>query len=86
MLAVEGVISKLTQNKYIMFKGCVRYIFTKLFFMSKKRTCETRNNVFYFTSKALFILEIIKLLIFRDSKCHDIIKCLTMEHKTCFIE
>ena len=26
----------------------------------KERTCETRKNVFYLTSKALFILEIIK--------------------------
>ena len=26
----------------------------------KESTCETRKNVFYFTSKALFILEIIK--------------------------
>ena len=26
----------------------------------KERTCETRKNVFYFTSKALFVLEIIK--------------------------
>ena len=26
----------------------------------KKSTCETRNDVFYFTSKTLFVLEIIK--------------------------
>ena len=26
----------------------------------KESICETRNNVFYFTSKALFVLEIIK--------------------------
>ena len=26
----------------------------------KEGTCETRKNVFYFTSKALFVLEIIK--------------------------
>ena len=26
----------------------------------KEGTCETRKNVFYFTSKALFIFEIIK--------------------------
>ena len=26
----------------------------------KESTCETRKNVFYFTSKALFVLEIIK--------------------------
>ena len=26
----------------------------------KESTCETRENIFYFTSKALFVLEIIK--------------------------
>ena len=30
------------------------------FLCLKKSTCETRKNVFYFTSKALFVLEIIK--------------------------
>ena len=30
------------------------------FLCLKERTCETRKNVFYFTSKALFVLEIIK--------------------------
>ena len=31
----------------------------------KEGTCETRKNVFYFTSKAHFILEIIKFQLFR---------------------
>ena len=44
----------------------------------KESTCEIRKNVFYFTSKALFILEI--------SKYHDIIKCPIMEHETHIIE
>ena len=30
------------------------------FLGSKKSTCETRKNVFYFTSNAFFVLEIIK--------------------------
>ena len=38
----------------------------------KESTCETRKNVFYFTLKALFVLEIIKFssrpfLIFKES-------------------
>ena len=33
------------------FKGCVRYIFASLFF----KYHQTRKNVFYFTSKALFV-------------------------------
>ena len=42
------------------FKGCVRYIFTDLFCIYKESICKTRKNVFYFTSKTLFVLEIIK--------------------------
>ena len=30
------------------------------FLRLKESTCETRKNVFYFTSKAVFILEIMK--------------------------
>ena len=33
----------------------------------KEGTCETRKYVFYFTSKALFVLQIIKFQIFRYS-------------------
>ena len=33
----------------------------------KESTCETRKNDFYFTSKALFVLEIIKFYLFRYS-------------------
>ena len=43
-----------------LFKGCVRYIFASLFLCLKENTCETRKNAFYFTSKALLVLEIIK--------------------------
>ena len=37
------------------------------FFCLKESTCETRKNVFYFTSKALFVLEIIKFKLSRYS-------------------
>ena len=43
----------------------------------KESTWETRKNVFYFTSKALFV---------QVFKCHDVIKCLSMKHKTHFTE
>ena len=33
----------------------------------KESTCETRKNVFYFTSTALFVLEIIRFELFRYS-------------------
>ena len=37
------------------------------FLSLKESTCETRKNVFYFTSKALFVLEKIKFQYFRLS-------------------
>ena len=57
------------------------------FLYLKESTCETRKNVFYFISKALFVLEIISLsLTFQIFKCHDVIKCPSMRHETHFTE
>ena len=56
----KQIISLLVWSWWILlspFKGCVRYIFTSLFLSVKHSTCETRNNAFYFTSKALSVLE-----------------------------
>ena len=41
-------------------KGCVRYILLVCFVCLQESTCETRKNAFYFTLKALLVLEIIK--------------------------
>ena len=41
-------------------KGSIHYIFPSLFNKLEGSTCETRINVFYFTSKVLFVLEMIK--------------------------
>ena len=43
-----------------LLKGCVGYICTSLFLSLNESTCQTRKNVFYFTSKVLFVLEKIK--------------------------
>ena len=48
----------------------------------KEDTSETKKNVFYFTSKALFILEIT----FQTFKCYDVIRCPSMKHQTHFTE
>ena len=50
----------------------VIYLFIYLFIFAnlKNTTCETRKNVFYFTSKVLF-----------DLKFHDVIKCQSMKKK-----
>ena len=46
----------------------VSAIFLLACFVSlKEGTCESRKNAVYFTSKALFILEIIKFKLFRYS-------------------
>ena len=47
--------------------GCVHYIFASLFLSLNESTDETGENVFYFTSKALFILVKIKFQNFRYS-------------------
>ena len=46
--------------KVFIFKGCVRYIFASLFLGLNKSTCQIKKNVFYFTSKPLFVLKKIK--------------------------
>ena len=48
------------RNLTEQIKGCVRYIFASLFLSLNESTCQTGKYVFYFTSKALFILEKIK--------------------------
>ena len=48
--------------QYISISKVVSATFLLVCFVClKEGTCETRKNVFYFTSEALFILEIIKL-------------------------
>ena len=43
-----------------IFKGCFCYIFASLFLSLNESTCQTRKNIFYFTSKALFVLKEMK--------------------------
>ena len=43
-----------------LVKGCVRYIFVRLFLILNESPCQARKNIFYFTTKALFALEKIK--------------------------
>ena len=46
-------------KKFCLKVVSATFLLVSLVFL-KERTCETRKNVFYFTSKALFVLEIIK--------------------------
>ena len=50
-----------TDQKKLFFLKVVSTTFLLVCFLClKQNTCETRKSVFYFTSKALFVLEIIK--------------------------
>ena len=48
------------EREQLDIKGCVHYIFASLFLGLNESTCQMKKNVFYFTSKPLFILEKIK--------------------------
>ena len=43
-----------------VLKGCVHYILASLFCMSKREYLCKKKNIFYFTLKGLFVLEITK--------------------------
>ena len=55
------LLQNLDENTNTELKGSVRYIFATLFLGLKESFCETRKNIFYFTQKALFVLETIKV-------------------------
>ena len=50
----------------------------------KDSNCKRRKYVFYFTSKASFHSLDNQILIFQIFRCHSVIKCLSMKHKTHF--
>ena len=55
------LLQNLDENTNTELKGSVRYIFATLFLGLKESFCGTRKNIFYFTQKALFVLEKIKV-------------------------
>ena len=68
----------------ILVKGCLFHIFASSFIFLKESTCETFLwNTFYFTAKAIFILEIIKFELFKYS---NVIKCLSMKNEIYFTD
>ena len=81
-------LTKQTSKKVVnkTFKVFVRYIFTSLFCMSKREDLRNKEKCFYFTSKALFGSWDNQILSFQIFKCHDVIKCLSVKHETCFIK
>ena len=73
-----------------LIKGCVRFVYASLFFMSRREHLRSKEKLFYFTLKAHFVLEIFNFsnsnFNFSNIKCHDVIKCLSMRHSTRIIE
>ena len=72
-------------NITLMLKVVSATFFLVFFVSLKESTFETRKNVSYFTSKALFTLELIEFWLFRYSNVMTS-KCLRMKHETHFTE
>ena len=68
------------------FKGWVPYIFTSLFCMPKREDLWNKEKCFLFHFESSFRSWDNQILNFQIFKCHDVIKCLSMEHETHFIE
>ena len=68
------------------FKGCVRYIFASMFFMSKRQHFQNKEKCLLFHLESSFCFWDNQILTFQIFKCHDVIKCLSMKHETHFTE
>ena len=67
-------------------KGCVRYIFTSLFCVSKTKDLWNKEKCSLFHFKSSFRSWDNQILNFQIARCHDVIKFLSMKHETRFIE
>ena len=61
----DAWLSPINTDKFMAYcKICLKVVSASFllvcFLCLKESTCETRKNLFYFTLKALFVLEIIK--------------------------
>ena len=83
-------LSKISKSIRILYKSrdvlkVVSAIFLLVCYLSlNDSTCQTRKNVFYFTSKALFVLE--NILEFYVFKFHDVTECLSIKEEVYFTE
>ena len=68
------------KNRVVLNLVSTRFLLN-CFLSLKGSTCEIRKNVFYFTSKALFVLEIIKVSNFKYSNFMTSWKCLKIKKK-----
>ena len=70
----------------INLKGCVCYIFTSLFCMSKREHFWRKEKCFLFHFKNSFRPWDSQILTFQVFKCHHVIKYLRMKRETHFTE
>ena len=64
----------ITGRHCFFFKGCVRYIFASLFFMSKREHLWNKEECFLFHLESSFRSWDNQTLNFQIFKCHDVIK------------
>ena len=83
---LKAIITEHLDNKSVELKGCVHYIFASLFCMSKRKHFWNKEKSFLFHFKSSFCSWDIQILTFQSFKCHDIIKCLNVKHKTHIVE
>ena len=69
----------------LLNKGCVSYIFTNLFCMSKRKNLWSKEKCFLFHFESSFHSWDNQILNFQVFKCYDVIKCLSMKHEKSFI-
>ena len=70
-----------------MVKGCVRYIFATLLCVAKRECFWNKKKCcFFFQFESSFRSWDNQILIFQVFRYCDVIKCLSVKHKTHFIE
>ena len=82
----KRVFSRKGFTLQIFIKGCIRYIFAILFYMSKRENLWNKEKCFLFHFKSSLRSWDNQVLNFQVFKFHDVIICLSMKHKTNFTE
>ena len=76
----QGIWKETSGMKWV--KGCVRYIFARLFCISKWEHLWNKKKYFLFHFESSFGFWDNQILTSELFKCHDVIKCLSTKHET----
>ena len=74
LYSLQLLALKIFKSLQCILKGCVCYIFARLFLGLNEIICQIKKSVFYFPSKPLFVLEKIKFQNSNIFNFHDVIK------------